>query len=55
MLTNALRLHFKHLENLHRITFYHIFDNFKKLYHIAFYHIKKNEKLYYKDKGVSVG
>ena len=41
MLTNALRLHFKRLENLHRITDYHIFDNIEKLYHIAFYHIFK--------------
>ena len=30
MLTNALKLDLKHLENLQRITFYHIFDNIKK-------------------------
>ena len=30
MLTNALRLHFNRLGNLHRATFDHIFDNLKK-------------------------
>ena len=43
MLTNALRLYCKHVENLYRIKFYHIYDNIKKLYHIAFYHILKKD------------